>query len=178
MNGIDIVKAFEDPKIFGSVIRNQETWANWKVALKAIFGLAMSEDELKVFKEFTGREKMFDSSFKEVFLIIGRRGGKSFISALIAVFLAVFKNWKEYLRPGEIGWIMCIASDRKQASVVFNYIRAIFRLAIFNGMVVNETREEIELSNQVTIAVVTCNYRALRGYTVLAAICDEIAFWR
>jgi hypothetical protein len=178
MNNINIIQAFKDSKIFGSLIKDQSTFTSWKVALKTIFGLPMNEEELKIYRKHTERKKHPRNPFKEIFLIIGRRGGKSFISALVAVFLAVFKNWREHLRPGEIGYIMCIASDRKQASVVLNYIRAILRLPIFKKMVLNETREEIELSNQVTISVVTCSYRSLRGYTVLAAICDEISFWR
>jgi phage terminase large subunit-like protein len=113
---IDIIQAFEDSKIFGSLIRDQKSWANWKAALKAIFALPMTAEEVEVYQKFTGRGTAPESPFKEVFLIIGRRRGKSFISALIAVFLAVFKDWRKHLRPGEIGYVMCIASDRKQAS--------------------------------------------------------------
>ena len=59
---------------------------------------------------------------EEVTLIIGRRGGKSFISAVISIYLAAFKNWKEELGPGETGYIMLLATDKKQAGVVFNYM--------------------------------------------------------
>lgn len=178
MSDINIIQAFEDPKIFGSLIRDQKTFTNWKVALKAIFGLPMSKGELKIYQEYTGREELPRDPFKEIFFVIGRRGGKSFTSALIAVFLACFKDWSEYLRPGEIGYIMCLASDKKQAGVVLGYVRAILRLPMFKKMVDDEYKEEIELKNQVTIAVHNCSYKSLRGYTILAAICDEIAFWR
>jgi len=178
MAKIDIIQAFEDKKIFGSLFKDQETWANWKVCLKAIFGLPMSEEELRVYRKFTARKKPPGSAFKEAYLIIGRRGGKSFISALIAVYLAVFKSWRARLGPGEKGYIMAVATDRKQAGVVLNYIREILRLPIFRNIVANETKEEIELKNNIVIAVHTCSYRSLRGYTVLAVICDELAFWR
>lgn len=178
MSDINIIQAFEDSRIFGSLITDQETWLNWKVCLKAIFGLSMDRKELRRYRKFTGRKKPSKIPFKEVFLIIGRRGGKSFISALIAVFLAVFKDWSARLGPGERGYIMCIANDRRQAGVVLNYIKKILQLPIFKNIVINETKEEIELSNNVIISVVTCSYRALRGYAILAAICDELAFWR
>lgn len=178
MDNINIIQAFQDPKIFGSLVQDQSTFANWKVALKAIFGLFMNNEEQGKYREFTGRKIPSKEQFKEIFFIVGRRGGKSFISALIAVFMAVFKDWRAILRQGEIGYIMAIASDRKQASVVLNYIKAILRLPMFRGMVENEFKEEIELKNQVIIAVHTCSYRSLRGFTVLAAICDEVAFWR
>ena len=178
MNRIDIIQAFEDQKIFGALIRDQSTFSNWKVCLKAIFALSVDRRELRTYRKFTGRNRFPSQRFSEVFLAIGRRGGKSLISAICAVYLAVFYDWRPQLAPGEIGYVMCIATDRKQASVVLNYIKAILRLPIFKGMVLNETKEEIELKNQISIAVVTCSYRTLRGYAVVAAILDEIAFWR
>jgi len=175
---MNIIQAFEDKEIFGRLIKNQVTWSSWKIALKAIFALPMTAEELEIYSKLTGREKPPSQPFKEIFLAIGRRGGKSFISAIIAVFLAVFRDWKGQLGPGETGYIMVVASDRKQASVVLGYIKAILRLKIFKGLVVNETKEEIELSSGITISVVTCSYRSIRGYSVVCAIADEVAFWR
>ena len=149
MNNFNIIQAFEDTKIFGSLIKDQSTWINWKLALKAIFALPMDRKELRIYRKFTGRKRQPKNPFKETFLIIGRRGGKSFISALIAVYLSVFKDWGTRLGPGELGYIMCIASDRKQAGVVLNYIKEILRLPIFKNMVISETKEEIELNNKV-----------------------------
>jgi hypothetical protein len=178
MKNLDIITAFEDARIFGSLIADQEMWLNWKVCLKAIFGLSMDKAELKRYQGFTGRKKPSGKPFNEVFLVIGRRGGKSFISALIACYLALFRDWRTQLGPGEKGFIMCLANDKSQAGVVLNYIKNILTLPIFKGYVINQTKEEILLSNNIIIAVHTCSYRSLRGYAVLAAICDELAFWR
>lgn len=145
MDKFNIIQAFEDQKIFGSMIKNQSTWSSWKAALKAIFGLSMTKEELKIYRKYTGRRKAPGDPFNEVFLIIGRRGGKSFISALISVYLAVFKEWETVLSPGERGHIVCLASDRRQAGVVLNYIREILRLPVFKSYVNNEMKEEIEL---------------------------------
>ncbi len=178
MKNIDIIQAFEDPKIFGSLITDQETWFNWKVCLKSIFGLPIKGKELGRYRKFTGRKKPPGKPFDETFLIIGRRGGKSFISALIAVYLAVFKDWSARLGPGEKGHIMCLANDKKQSGVVFSYVKEILTLPILKGYVMSETQGEIRLTNNIIISVHTCSYRSLRGFTVLAAICDELAFWR
>ena len=175
---MNIIDAIESAKIFARLFKDPETWQTWIVCLKAIFGLPMTKKELKTFRKFTGRKKRPDQQFKEIFLAIGRRGGKSFISALIAVFLAVFKDWRSQLSRGEIGYIVLIASDRKQASVLMNYIKAFLKLPVFKGMIKNETREEIECTNGITIAVMTCSYRSIRGFSIVASICDEISFWR
>src|SRR6202043_3690048 len=38
-------------------------------------------------------------------------------------------------------------------------------------------QERIDLSNSISIEISTANFRSVRGYTLVAALCDEIAFW-
>jgi hypothetical protein len=171
-----IIDAIKDKRLFGGlpIFSDLSTWANWLVCLKAIFALEMTRAESEIYQKFTGRMDHPTEPFKEVFLLIGRRGGKSLMAALVSVWLAVFVDWKLGL---ERGYIMAIATDRRQAGVVFNYIRRILQLPAFKGMIVNENKEEIELSNNLVISVQTCSYRSLRGFQVCAAVCDEIGFW-
>jgi hypothetical protein len=171
---VNIIEACTSPKVFKPLFRDLRTWENWFVCLKAIFGLEMDRKERRIYNKFTGRTDRPSKQFPESFLIVGRRGGKSFISALTAVWLATFREWNLGL---EKGYIVVIANDRRQSGVVFNYIKEILRLPIFRSMVVNETKEEIELSNKMTISVFTCSYRSLRGYQICAVVCDEISFW-
>ena len=62
---------------------------------------------------------------REAWLVVGRRGGKSFALALIAVFLAAFHKWQDRLGPGERGIVMVIAADRRQARVILRYVKGL-----------------------------------------------------
>jgi hypothetical protein len=44
-------------------------------------------------------------------------------------------------------------------------------------LITREDRETFDLSNSVTIEVGTASFKSVRGYTIVAALCDEIAFW-
>jgi hypothetical protein len=44
-------------------------------------------------------------------------------------------------------------------------------------MIMRRDAETIELSNRVTIAIATASFRSVRGFTFVAALADEAAFW-
>jgi len=93
--------------------------------------------------------------------------------------LACFKDWNKVLSPGERGYIFIIANDRSQAKIIKNYVSGILdSSASFKKLVSKNLTWDVELRNSVTISVKTCNFRSVRGYTLLAAICEELAFWR
>jgi len=176
---MNIIEAIEDPHLFRPLFRQPETWAAWQVFLKAIFALPMTKDELGTYQTYTGRGAAPAKPLSEAFAIVGRRGGKSFISAIIACFLALFHDWTPYLAPGEVAWILVIATDRPQARNILGYIKGILQVSpLFTGMIEKDLTWEINLSNQVGVKVATCDYRTLRGYTVAGAILDELAYWR
>jgi hypothetical protein len=58
------------------------------------------------------------------------------------------------------------------------YVRALLtEVPMLARMVERETTESFDLSNRVSIEVATASYRTVRGYTLCAALCDELAFW-
>lgn len=174
-----IIDAIHDPLLFRPLFKKLDTWRAWLVVLKAIFALEMTEEESTVFKQLTGREAPPIQPVQECWLVVGRRGGKSFIVALVAVFLACFKDYRPYLGPGERGVLMVIATDRKQARVIMRYILALIeQVPMLKRMVERQDNESIDLDNMISIEITTASYRTIRGYTVVAALCDEISFWR
>ena len=92
----------------------------------------------------------------EAWLCIGRRGGKSFILAVVAVFLACFKDWRPYLGPGEVATIMIIARDRRQARVIKRFITGLLKsIPMLRQVIEGETQETIALRNSVSIEIHT-----------------------
>src|SRR5699024_5585101 len=82
------------------------------------------------------------------------------------------------LSPGEVATVFVVAADRRQARVVMRYVDGLIDgNPMLARMVTKRATESIELSNRTVIEVGTCSIRTLRGYTLAAAILDEIAFW-
>ena len=50
--------------------------------------------------------------------------------ALIATFLAVFKDWRKYLSPGERAIVLLVAGDREQAKILRRYCEGILSAPI------------------------------------------------
>lgn len=173
---MNILEAMEDPHLFGGHFSG-DTWSNWKALLAGFYGLPMDKGAADTFHELTRREPP-QSAADELWLAIGRRGGKSNVAALLAVYEAVFNDHRAILAPGEVATVMVIAADRKQARTVMRYIRG---LLVDNPMlarlVVRDGAESIELSNRCAIEIMTASHRATRGYTAACVIADEIAFW-
>ena len=177
---MNIIDAWHRKDVFRPLFKDPKTWQAWEVFLRGLFGLPIeSAEDLVLFKSCTGLEGTPGEKVRESYVIAGRRSGKSFTSALIAVFLACFKDWSPYLSPGERGWIFIIAVDKAQAGIIKAYVSGIFdRVKCLKGMIERETQETIELRNGISIGVKTASFRSIRGYTVLAAILEELAFYR
>lgn len=176
---MNILEAIDDPDLFGPWFKSKATWAPWRAFLAALFGLPMNKTQLATYQQFTGRDAPPSAAFDEGWLIIGRRGGKSFMMALIAVFLACFRDYAPYLAPGERATVLVIAADKKQARVILRYVRAMLnQIPMLAAMIENDTTWSIDLANLVTIEVGTASFRSTRGYTYAAVLADEIAFWR
>lgn len=116
-----IIDVLQDRQLFGPLFRGL-TWLAWLAFLKTIFALPMSQAEATLVRRCTGRQALLRCQAKEAWVIVGRRGGKSRVAALLAVFLSCFRDYSKILVQGERGTIMLIASDRRQARVLKGYV--------------------------------------------------------
>jgi len=176
---MDIIKSIQDPRIFKDSFDDLKTWKAWETYLKALFGLKMSKEDVKTYKKCTQNKAVPKKAHKTSYVLSGRRSGKSKIAALISVFIATSRDWSKVLSPGEQGYIFLIANDKPQARILKRYVSGILNQS--SGLRQFKKKElswEIELNNRITIAVKTKNFRSIRGYTCVAAILEELAFWR
>ena len=99
------------------------------------------------------------------------------MSALVAVYLTTCRQYKA-LAPGERGVFMVIAADRLQARVVSRYISGLLHSTpVLEQLIASETKTAIELTTGITIEIHTASFRTVRGYTVVGAVLDELAFF-
>ena len=154
-----------------------DSWRMWRIVLKAAYGVPLEPDELLTFREVAEREPPAHR-VKELWLIIGARGGKDSVASVIAAQAAPYADEGLALRPGERALVACFANDRDQASIVYNYTRAYFEsIPSLRRRVISSlsgtTPRPIVLNNSVDIRVVTNSFRAPRGWPIAMAIFDE-----
>ena len=174
-----LLEALRDSNLFARFFRSP-SWKAWRVFLAALTASANpSADDLALYRAATQRTKWPTSPFTEATLIVGRRGGKSRTLALIAVYLACFRDYSPYLAPGEVATIAILAADRSQARAIFRFVSGLLRsVPLLEPMIVRADAEAIALANRVVIEITTASFRSTRGYSYAAVLCDEVAFWR
>jgi hypothetical protein len=175
---VNILDAVRDPNLFEPWFRDPGTWSAWRAFLAAAFALPMDAEQLAAYRRCTGRIAPPTRAASECWLVCGRRAGKSFVLALCAVYLAAFHDYRRYLAPGERGTVLVIATNSKQARVIVRYVRALLRhVPMLAKLIERETAGSFDLDNDTTIEIHTASFKSVRGYSIIAALCDEIAFW-
>jgi hypothetical protein len=175
---ITIDDALVNPDLLGAAIGEIAPWRTWRIVLRAAFALGLGDDEEHaIFAEVAGGRPLPAKRARELWCVIGRRGGKSKIAAALAVYFALFVPRK--LSRGERALVLALAASRDQAAVVFGYIQGFLEASpVLAQEIESITASEIKLRNGVGIAVHANSFRTVRGRTLLACILDEVSFWR
>jgi len=174
---LTVLEAMEDRKLFQPWFKS-DSWDAWKAFLAALFALPMTDAQLEIYRNCTGRTKPPAAPFSEVWVCCGRRAGKSLVAALLAVYFACFRDdYSQHLAPGERVTLMAVAADRKQARTIFRYVRGFLtEIPLLKQSITRELKESIEL-DRVVVEVHTQSYKSVRGYTSALCLNDESAFW-
>ncbi len=171
-----VVDALTDPRHFAGWLGDSAPWAAWIALLKGAFAEPMSDAERATFRRLTDRDPPA-APVRELWVIAGRRSGKSTMAAALAVYGAALVEYPD-LRPGEVATIPVIAQDRAAARTVFRYCRALLDAAGLLPLVARETADAIELTTGAAIEITTASGRAVRGYSMPLIVADECAHWR
>jgi phage terminase large subunit-like protein len=143
----NIDRALSDPRMLGAALGDSASWQTWLAVLRASFGLPLDEQQQQVFASVAGSRAPPTQRVRELWAVIGRRGGKSRIAAALAVYFAAFFEHK--LARGERGMVLVIAGSLEQARTVFGYIKGFFDAApTLAREVVSSTASEIILRNR------------------------------
>jgi hypothetical protein len=176
-NAFTIDRALIDQRLLGAALGDIKSWLTWVAVLKAAFGQRLSEDEIHTFASVAGNRPPPTRRVRELWAIVGRRGGKSRIAAALAVYFATFVQHK--LAKGEKGPVLVLAASLEQSRVVFGYTLAFLQESdVLRKEIAEATRTEIRLRNGITIAVHSNSFRTVRGRTLCACVFDEVAYWR
>ena len=173
----DDARGARRPEPFGRVLSGA-SWFAWRSLLIAMNGEPLTDEERAAFTKLTGRKREPLERVEEFWAVSGRRGGKSFAMAVLIVYLAVFVSYRRVLTVGESPVVLCLAVDRDQASVVFNYVAGIFEAVPLLAPIVRQRiAETLSLRNGIEIEIRAASYRGLRGVTCVAVVADEVCFW-
>jgi hypothetical protein len=159
------------------VLNEQSISPAQRTCLKVIYGLPLEETELEIYRRATGRETYLPKEHNEATIIVGRRGGKT---SRIAAPIVCYEASRDHRLPkGEQAYVMLIARVKNQAQIAFRQIRHyLLNSPVLGREVVKVRQHEIVLRNGITIACYPCSHIAVRGESVVAVICDEMAFWQ
>jgi len=172
---VTLRQALADPQLLGGMLAG-DSWDGWRTLLIAAMGEALTDAERETFAKLTGRKREPLQRIEELVAVVGRRGGKSRASAVLAAYLGGL--CEHSLVPGERGVLLCVAPDQRQARITLEYAEAAFDASpILRQLVVNRTADALELANNISIEVRPASFRRLRGPTYVAVIADEAAFW-
>lgn len=179
---MNIIDAIKDKNLIRPFMQDNNgklnSWGCWFTALKVLYGMPAKNKSL--IKTCTGRlaSKLPSEGFDTALFLTGRRSGKSRVSAVCGAYEGALSGREKLLSKGEIGMVAILAPTKKQGRVVKSYLRAIFEeTPILKNEIVRETQEGFELANGVVIEILVGDWRSIRGYTLLAAIVDEVCFF-
>jgi phage terminase large subunit-like protein len=153
-NAIDFIQTFCHHCEGRDDLITLELWQ--KAAVSLMFGI-VDEDGLRI--------------FREVFLVIGRKNGKSLFASACIAYMA-------YL-DGEYGAkIYCLAPKLEQAAIVYeNFYKMIHREPELDELAQKRRSDIYMEETNTSIKALAFNAKKSDGFNPHMTVCDEIASW-
>jgi hypothetical protein len=210
----DPIKNFIEHKLF----MNFSPTPAQRVALKTIFCQELDDEKKSnVWMETKNRDGDFDLELVEmtevelykymtnqdydvtqikvknkINFIVGRRGGKTTLAAMLAIYCSIITNWKPFLHKTPFATVLILSHSREFSDEVLEIVRTLIEQSPVLKRLVNTTKKNtastMNLSvpfivadkivySRVQIKVGAASSKTTRGIAACAVICDEIAFW-
>ncbi len=174
-----LVTLATDPACFGDTY-GAASWRPWHAALAVLDGRPdlLSSDDAAFARERLGLAAgapLPREPAREAWLVCGRRAGKSHIAAMVAVAYAT-RPYPQ-LAAGEPPTVALLARDLRQAKVLRSYVEALCHGPSLSSLVVSINASTVQLATGARVEVLPAIGATVRGRTLAAAVCDEIAFW-
>lgn len=152
-------------------------------------------DEFELYKFMTGKEYEPDKlKYKnKIDFIVGRRGGKTTLAAMLAIYCAIKTNWKPYLQKTRFATVLILSHSREFSDEVLEIIRGFIQDSPVLSRLINikkkNTASTMNLSipflkpdgkieySRIQIKVGAASSKTTRGVAACAVLCDEISFW-
>lgn len=174
----------------------ETTDANGIFALEKV---AMTEVE--IFQFMTDQEYMpqYQTKRNRINLIVGRRGGKTTISAMLALFCAIKTNWRPFLTKTPAATVAILSHSREFSDEVLDIIRLFVEESPILSKLIDKSKKNTQSTfnlkipflvpakttktgfkiqySRVTIKVGAASKKTTRGRALCALLCDEIAYW-
>lgn len=179
MTALAIDAALDDPKLLGAALGDPAPWSTWRSVLRAAWALPLDDIDRQRFDSLAGGREPPSARVAELWVVAGRRSGKSRMAAAVAAFLSTFADYRRVLAAGETGHVLVLAPTRAQSRTIHDYIAGFLQESpILRQQVLSVGADEIRLRGNICITVQPPNFRSIRGRTLIAAILDECSFWR
>jgi hypothetical protein len=145
---------------------------------KAMYGLALTDQELGIWRECTGGREYSGEPFSELTCIAGARSGKnSYIETPILLYEALYGGFAP--NPGEICAVVLVAQDARAATISLELAREYLKQSpLLSKFLVKATKDTLFLSNGIRFMVFPCTSRSIYGFSIVGAAMDEVGRFR
>lgn len=183
--------------IFCQELNDEEANSIWMETQKedGSFNLEqVTMTEVELYHYMTGKEyDITQIKLKnKINFIIGRRGGKSTLSAMLAIYCAIITNWKPYLQKTPFATVLVLSHSKEFSDEILEMLRSFIETSPLLKRLINikkkNTASSMNLSipfiekgkivySRVQIKVGAASSKTTRGIAACAVLCDEIAYW-
>jgi len=122
--------------------------------------------------------EFWNDRFTTAVWALGRRSGKTTLSAISALYAATIRapRYRSRLRPGEKFYVLSVGNAQSQSRIAFQFVADLVeRSSRLSKLEISRTADSLELSTGAVFRALPASSRSGRGLAVAVLILDEIA---